>query len=136
MGIRLDFLKDPNYDPNPLLDFVLKALDCKTDNGAATIMGVDGGYYHRARNRVEGVSGNFLLRIHEHTLAPVAELRKLMGVEGPPIKTPPQPVPAIVIHKVEALTRYWEANGKLWPDAVGRNGYVKFRDLIEILEKA
>lgn len=133
---RYKFLDDPGYDPNPLLDFTVKALRCKSDHQAAERMGIDPGYWSRVRHRIEGVSPNFLLRIHEFTLAPVADLRRLMGVEGAPATAKPQPVPAIVINKVEGLTRYWEQNGQLWPGAVGRNGYVKFREVLELLEQS
>lgn len=130
-------LNDPNYNPDAVLDFAASVLGCRNDHQLAHRLGMDPAQVHRARKRREGISSEMLLRMHEASGVPIAQLRRLMGVSSPvecaraekDIRVVPE-----IIARINQLPRHFLSSGALHSGAIGRNGYIKYPDVLALLE--
>lgn len=138
MSTQNTTLNHPGYDPLPLLEFVASLLKCRYDSELALKLDVCGSSLSRVRSRRDGVSDHLLLRMHEATGTPVAELRRLMGVPSTVMlakQLGPVPVHPDIIDKINALPRYYKGqDGQMHAGAVGRNSYVLDGDLMDLLQ--
>lgn len=74
-----DLLNDPKYDPNGLLDSILKTKSLKNDAALARLLEVAPPVISKIRHRKLPVGASLLIRMHEVTDLTIAELRLLMG---------------------------------------------------------
>lgn len=77
---RNNFLTNPQYDPNLLLDYVGKTLKSKNDRQLSIKLGIRPPVISKIRNRHTNISAEVLVRIHEVTEIPIKDLKKLMRV--------------------------------------------------------
>ena len=68
-----------NYDPNNLLDSMLKHLKLKNDAALSRALDVAPPIISRIRHSRHQVGGSILLRMHEVTGMSITALRQLMG---------------------------------------------------------
>lgn len=71
--------KPLTYDPNNLLDSVLKKMDLRNDAAMSRLLNVAAPIISKVRRRHIPIGGALLIRMHEATGLSIAELRKLMG---------------------------------------------------------
>ena len=69
----------PGYDPNPLLDTLIKKLDLKNDAALARQLEVAPPVISKIRHRTLRVGATMLIRMHEASQLTIRELRSLMG---------------------------------------------------------
>lgn len=74
------FDKEPGYDPNALVDGLIKAMALKNDAALARMLRIQPPIISKVRNRKAPVTAGLLLRMHEVTSTPVSMLRKMMGL--------------------------------------------------------
>ncbi|MEO6921040.1 MAG: hypothetical protein ABI171_18820 [Collimonas sp.] len=67
------------YDPNHLLDTLIKKLDLKNDIALCRLLEVSPPIISKLRHRRLMVGGSMLIRMHEVSNLPIGELRALMG---------------------------------------------------------
>lgn len=72
-------LKLESYDPNPLLDRLLKFAPDQSDTGLAAALGVTKSIISKIRNKHADISAEMLLNMHEMSGLSIRELRDLMG---------------------------------------------------------
>lgn len=77
----MNWLTDPNYDPNALFDKVMSMYGFKTNRELADAIGADQSQICTMRTKAVRVSSGMLLRLHDLTGLPAKELRRMMGVE-------------------------------------------------------
>jgi lipid II:glycine glycyltransferase (peptidoglycan interpeptide bridge formation enzyme) len=70
---------DPRYNPNNLLDFVIKKLNRKNDAALARTLGITPLVLSKIRHEKFSISATILIAMHEETGMRVRELRQLMG---------------------------------------------------------
>lgn len=75
-------LKDPNYNPNRLLDEVLSKLCLKNDAALSRILGVAPPILSKVRHHRLPVAPGLIIQIHDATRMSIDEIRGLMGVRG------------------------------------------------------
>jgi len=68
-----------DYDPNPLLDALIKKLKLKNDAALARELDVTAPVISKIRHRTLRVGATMLVRMHEASELTVQELRNLMG---------------------------------------------------------
>lgn len=72
-------LEDVNYDPNRLLDFLIKKTQTKNDAELSRELGVSPPVISKIRHHVLPVGASMLIRMHEVSDLSIRELRNLMG---------------------------------------------------------
>lgn len=77
-------LDDPNYDPNRLLDAVIRCLGVKNDMALSRELDVLPSTVSRIRHRRRPVAASLMLQIHEATHLSFEEIRCLMGMSTSP----------------------------------------------------
>jgi hypothetical protein len=83
IGLTENVLRHPDYDPNNLFDMLIDKLDLHSDAELCRYLYIDGGVISKMRYGGTPVSAAMLLRIHEVTGFPIAQLRDWMGVPSP-----------------------------------------------------
>lgn len=73
-----DLMNDPAYNPNQLLDTMLKTMDLKNDAALSRRLGVAPPVISKIRNRRLPVGASLLIRLHEETGMLIRELKSLM----------------------------------------------------------
>jgi len=76
------FNKEPGYNPNALIDGLVKQMNLKNDAALARILDVQAPILSKVRNLRAPVTSGLLLRMHEVTRTPVSTLRNMMGVRS------------------------------------------------------
>lgn len=71
---------NPAYDPNALLDYVLKKYELKNDAELSRALEVMPPVVSKIRHGRQPISANILLRIHDFTQEPMDTLRVVLGV--------------------------------------------------------
>jgi plasmid maintenance system antidote protein VapI len=72
-------LEDSNYDPNRLLDTLIKKLQLKNDATLSRLLEVAPPVISKIRHKNLPVGASMLIRIHEETGLSIREIRELMG---------------------------------------------------------
>lgn len=72
------FDKEPGYNPNALVDGLIKTLALKNDAALARALQVRAPIISKVRHHKAPVTAALLLRMHEVSQLPVATLRKMM----------------------------------------------------------
>ncbi|MBK4736104.1 hypothetical protein [Noviherbaspirillum pedocola] len=67
------------YDPDRLLDAVLRHLDLKNDSALARLMDLRPQHFSKIRRRLRPISAALLIRFNEVTGLSIKEMRTLMG---------------------------------------------------------
>jgi hypothetical protein len=67
------------YDPDHLLDTLLKRLDLKNDKALAARLDISAPVISKIRHRILPVGSTILIRMHEISDISIKELRALMG---------------------------------------------------------
>lgn len=70
---------EAQYMPSRLLDAICKKRALKTDSELATLLGIGSAQICKVRHRVQPLSGQLLIRIHEITGMEIRQLKILMG---------------------------------------------------------
>lgn len=70
---------DFQYMPSRLFDVICQTRGLKTDVELAALLGVGSAQICKVKHRVQPLSGQLLLRIHEVTGMEIGELKGLMG---------------------------------------------------------
>jgi len=90
-------VNNPHYDPESLLNTVMRLLCVKNDRQLAVRLGVQAPQICKIRKRRVPVAPALLISMHEETGLSLRELRTLMGDyrenSGPSAKHPVQPSP-------------------------------------------
>lgn len=73
-----DLMKNPAYNPNRLLDAMLKKMTLKNDAALSRRLGVKPPVFSKIRHRRTPVSADLLILLHEATETPIRELKSLM----------------------------------------------------------
>lgn len=71
-------MNDPAYNPDRLLDAMLKTMALKNDAALSRRLGVKPPVISKIRHRRTPVSADMLIRLHEHSEMPIRELKSLM----------------------------------------------------------
>ena len=71
-------INNPSYDPNRLLDAMLKTMMLKNDAALSRRLGVTQPKISKVRHRSTPVSADLLIRLHEQSAMPIRELKALM----------------------------------------------------------
>jgi DNA-binding transcriptional regulator YdaS (Cro superfamily) len=80
MQLNQALLKHPGYNPNALLDIVIKKLELKNDAALARLLRVAPPVISKTRSRALVVGPNLALRIMEATDITPSDLYQWMGV--------------------------------------------------------
>lgn len=83
-------LDDQQYDPNRLLDFLIKKMRVKNDAGLSRKLDVAPPVLSKIRHRRTPIGATMLIRMHEVSDINIAELRKLMGVHSEKYRVTPK----------------------------------------------
>jgi plasmid maintenance system antidote protein VapI len=78
--LQHSFHKEQGYNPDRLFDSLIEHMNLKNDAALARLLRVRHPIISKVRNRRAPVTAALLLRMHEATLVPVQQLRKMMGV--------------------------------------------------------
>ena len=76
---EIGLLDDANYDPNALLDALIKKLSLKNDAALSRALEIAPPVISKIRHRRLPVGASLLIRMHEITDLSITELRTLMG---------------------------------------------------------
>ncbi|MET3119972.1 thiamine phosphate synthase YjbQ (UPF0047 family) [Undibacterium sp. GrIS 1.8] len=71
--------EDLNYDPNNLLDTLVKHLNLKTDVQLSQVLDVSPPVISKVRHRRLAIGATLLVSMHEVSGLSIKELRELMG---------------------------------------------------------
>lgn len=82
-GVRNDLLKNPDYDPNKLLNEVMKRIGAKSDAHLARMTKISAPVISHVRRKRLAIGDSILLKLHDATELPARELRALMGIVTP-----------------------------------------------------
>jgi hypothetical protein len=88
--LDLDGQEDFKYDPNNLLDTLIKKLGIKNDAALSRVLEVAPPVISKIRHKTLPVGPNLLIRIHEETGLSIREIRALMGDQRPKFRMPDQ----------------------------------------------
>lgn len=69
----------PTYDPNALLDYLLKNFNIKNDAALSRLLEVAPPVISKIRHHRLPIGASLLIRMHEATDVSIQDLRKLMG---------------------------------------------------------
>ena len=72
-------ISQPDYDPDNLLDSLLKKLELKNDAALSRLLEVAPPVISKIRHRRLPVGASMLIRLHEVTDMSVAQLREILG---------------------------------------------------------
>lgn len=70
---------EQKYNPNHLLDTILKKLQLKNDSALAPVLDVDATTLQNIRNKKASISASLLIRMSEVTGLSISVIRNLMG---------------------------------------------------------
>lgn len=73
------FVQQQAYDPDHLLDTLIKRLDLNSDVALSRALGVEPPLISKIRYRRHCVGASRLIRLHEVSALSIKELRRLMG---------------------------------------------------------
>ncbi|AMP13702.1 hypothetical protein [Collimonas pratensis] len=73
-----DLMANPAYNPDRLLDAMLKAMALKNDAALSRRLGVQPPVISKIRHRRTPVSAALLILLHEQSEMPIRELKSLM----------------------------------------------------------
>jgi len=82
-GVRNGLLKNPYYDPNKLLDEVMKRIGARSDAHLARMTKIAAPVISHVRHKRLVIGDSILLKLHDATGLPARELRALMGIVLP-----------------------------------------------------
>jgi hypothetical protein len=86
---------NPHYDPEALLDTLMRMLGARNDRQLAHLLGVQPSQVCKVRKRRVSVAPSLLISMHEETGLSIRQLRALMGDyrehTGPSATHPPMP---------------------------------------------
>jgi hypothetical protein len=71
--------EEVEYMPSRVFDLICKQYELKTDKQLAQLLGIGSPQTCRVRHRLQPLSGELLIRIHEVTGLQIQELKVLMG---------------------------------------------------------
>ncbi|NDP60049.1 MAG: hypothetical protein GZ090_11905 [Oxalobacteraceae bacterium] len=71
-------MSNPDYNPDRLLDTMIKAMALKNDAALSRRLGVAPPVISKVRHRRIPVSADLLIRLHEHSEMPIKQLKSLM----------------------------------------------------------
>lgn len=126
--------------PHALLDYVKQKCGYKNDSQMARGLRLQKAVISKIRNGTYGVSHSLLVRAHEVTGTPIAELRVLADFPESAVQTTepapntPQPISEEIIDKLEKLPRYFEQSGRLHLGGVSTHSYVKLHEVLAVLQ--
>ena len=78
-GQETALLKQPDYDPNRLLDTLIKKLNLKNDAALSRALEVAPPVISKIRHRRLAVGASILIRMHEVSGLKIRDLKELMG---------------------------------------------------------
>lgn len=80
MRTPIPMLSNPSYDPNRLLDNVIRKLSLKNDAALSRTLGVGAAVLSKVRHRRLPVAAGLIIQIHDATQMSIDEIRALMGI--------------------------------------------------------
>jgi plasmid maintenance system antidote protein VapI len=73
-----DLMTNPAYNPDRLLDAMLKTMALKNDAALSRRLGVQPPVISKIRHRRNPITASLLILLHEHSDMPIRELKSLM----------------------------------------------------------
>lgn len=86
----MDLKDDTEYNPNHLLDSLIKKLELKNDAALSRALAVEAPVISKIRHNRLGVGASMLIRMHEVSKLSIEELRDLMGDRRNKFRISPQ----------------------------------------------
>ena len=74
-----DDIDVPEYDPNHLIDSLIKRLELRNDAALSRALGVEPPVISKIRHRRLAIGASILIRMHEASDIEIHELRAMMG---------------------------------------------------------